>query len=158
MNTLPVRIITLPAIRVASVHGFGREPEAAAWQKLTAWAAPRGLLDKPEEHRIFGFNNPNPAPGTPNYGYEFWITVDESVTADDEVTIKEFPGGLYAVTRCEVTDDPGNRIPAMWQALVRWREASQYKGAHHQWLEEHISTAGMPAGGFVLDLYLPIAA
>lgn len=156
-NTLPVRIVRLPALHVASVHGFGREPEAAAWQQLTTWAGPLGLLDKPEEHRIFGFNNPNPAPGSPNYGYEFWITVGVDITPTADVELKAFPGGLYAVTRCEVHNDAGDHIPATWQQLVRWRESSKYKGARHQWLEEHISTSGLTAGEFVLDLYLPIA-
>lgn len=157
MSTLPVRIVNLPTLHVASVHGFGQEPETQAWQQLSAWAAPQGFLADPEKHRIFGFNNPNPTPGSPNYGYEFWIEVGPAVASAPGVAIKEFPGGLYAVTRCEVQDDPGERIPATWQALVRWREGSRYKSAHHQWLEEHISTSGMPTGGFVLDLYLPIA-
>lgn len=156
-NYLSVRIVRLPALHVASVHGFGKEPETAAWQKLTAWAGPLGLLDKPEQHRIFGFNNPNPAPGSPNYGYEFWITVGPDVVPTAEVDIKDLAGGLYAVTRCAVQNDPGNHIPATWQQLVRWREGSKYKSARHQWLEEHISTAGLPEGDFILDLYLPIA-
>lgn len=156
-NPLSVRIVRLPALHVASVHGFGKEPEAMAWQKLTTWAGPLGLLDKPEQHRIFGFNNPNPAPGSPNYGYEFWITVGPDVIPTHEVELKDFAGGLYAVTRCDVQNDPGNRIPATWQQLVRWREGSKYKSARHQWLEEHISTSGLPEGDFILDLYLPIA-
>lgn len=155
MNTQPVRIVRLPALRVASVHGFGLTPEDAALQKLTAWAKPQGFLDAPDQHRIFGFNNPNPTPGSPNYGYEFWITVGPAVAAEPGVAIKEFAGGLYAVTRCEVQNDPGTLIPAAWKQLVRWREASKYKSARHQWLEEHIGD--LPAGGFVLDLYLPIA-
>lgn len=156
-NTLSVRIVRLPALHVASVHGFGKEPEAAAWQQLTAWAGPLGLLAKPEAHRIFGFNNPNPAPGSPNYGYEFWIIVGTDVAPSAGVELKDFPGGLYAVTRCEVHNDPGDQIPATWQQLVRWRESSKYKSARHQWLEEHISTSGLTEGDFTLDLYLPIA-
>lgn len=156
-NSLSVRIVRLPALHVASVHGFGKEPEAAAWQQLTVWAGPLGLLDKPDQHRIFGFNNPNPAHGSPHYGYEFWITVEADVTPTADVDLKDFPGGLYAVTRCEVRNDPGDQIPATWQQLVRWREGSKYKSARHQWLEEHISTSELTEGNFVLDLYLPIA-
>ena len=70
MSQLDVRVEKLPPMRVASLWGFGPQPEDIAWQKLRAWAGPRGLLDKPEEHPIFGFNNPNPSAGSPNYGYE----------------------------------------------------------------------------------------
>jgi hypothetical protein len=40
---------------------------------------------------------------------------------------------------------------------VRWRESSRYRGASHQWLEEHIEpqTAADDIQ-FTLELYLPI--
>ncbi|HEX6384575.1 MAG TPA: GyrI-like domain-containing protein [Anaerolineae bacterium] len=156
MNEEKVRIVKLEPMRVASVLGFGQTPENEAWQKLTAWAEPKGFLDDPEQHRIFGFNNPSPSRGSPNYGYEFWIPVGPEVEAEGEVEVKEFPGGLYAVARCEVHGDPYESIPAAWKELVMWREESRYRSASHQWLEEHIQTGAMP-DEFTLDLYLPIA-
>ena len=33
------------------------------------------VLDQPG--RLFGYNNPDPTPGSSNYGYDVWITVDE---------------------------------------------------------------------------------
>ena len=75
MSDLDVRIVKLEPVRVASFHGFGESPEDEAWNKLVAWAKPKGLLHDPQHHRIYGFNNPNPSPGSPNYGYEFWMAV-----------------------------------------------------------------------------------
>ena len=90
MNTLDVRIVTLAPMRVASFYGFGPSPEFVAWEKLMAWSRPKGMLDGPTQARIFGFNNPNPSAGSPNYGYEFWIEVDPEVTVDaeDEAEVK----------------------------------------------------------------------
>ncbi|MEN4013738.1 MAG: GyrI-like domain-containing protein [Bellilinea sp.] len=156
MNANEVRIIRLPALRVVSVHGFGTQPENEAWQKLAAFAAPRGWLDGAQKRRIFGFNNPSPSPGSPNYGYEFWITVDEGETPQGEVEVKHFSGGLYAVLFCEVASDPNNSIPAAWERLAVWRERSRYQSGSHQWLEEHLLMPGAPEGQFNLDLYFPI--
>ncbi len=161
MSESQVRIVKLEPIHVASLHGFGKEPENQAWEKLTAWAKPKGYLDDLQTHRIFGFNNPNPSPGSPNYGYEFWMVVGKDEKPEGEAEIKDFAGGLYAVTRCNVKDDPGREIPEAWQKLAHWRENSQYSMGSHQWLEEHVSPEqgeGMvtPAGLFELDLYLPI--
>ncbi|MBI5667609.1 MAG: GyrI-like domain-containing protein [Chloroflexi bacterium] len=154
-NNLTVRLVELPPMRVASVLGFGAEPEALAWRKLMAWAEPRGLLRVQPEPRIFGFNNPSPTPGSPNYGYEFWITIDPEVESDDSVTVKDFSGGLYAVTRCKGVETIYNT----WQQLVAWLETSPYKPAKHQWLEEHINVgADVPPEELVLDLYLPVKA
>ena len=104
----------------------------------------------------FGYNNPDPSPGSPNYGYDVWITVDETVQPEGEVRIIAFSGGLYAVTRVEVKN-PGEDIPRTWQKLVAWMEQSNYRHGNHQWLEESpnpVTTADAPA--FTLDLYLPI--
>ena len=155
MSGLEVRIVHLEPMHVASVHGFGESPELQAWEKLIAWAKPRGLLDDVERHRIFGFNNPDPSPGSPNYGYEFWIVVGSDIEPEGEVRVKEFPGGLYAVTRCKGVAN----ITKTWHRLGTWCENSKYNHACHQWLEEHIGPADalLDENELLLDLYCPIA-
>ena len=114
MNNLDVRIIELQPMTVASGLGFGPSPEPLAWSKIIDFVKSMGWLSDLESHRFFGFNNPNPSPGSPNYGYEQWITVEKGTAADGDIEIKEFTGGLYAVTRCK-------GIPAItesWGRLV----------------------------------------
>ena len=154
MSQLDVRIVDLPAMSVASATAFSNSPETEAWKKLEAWASAKGLLNQPG-HRIFGFNNPSPSAGSPNYGYEFWITVGPEVQPEGEIKVKDFKGGRYAVAHCKV-DDPWQDIPGTWQKLVAWVEQSAHHTATHQWLEEHFSMSQHPEA-FELDLYLPIA-
>ena len=158
MADLDVRIVELPPMRVASFWGFGREPEGIAWEKLLAWSRPRRLLDDPEAHPLYGFNNPDPSPGSPNYGYEAWISVDPATEPEEEagVRILGFDGGLYAVTRCEVPKGDFDVIGKSWKRLVAWREDSPYRCGAHQWLEQSLPET-RPDLEFVLDLYLPIA-
>ncbi len=165
MENLNVRIVRLEPQRVASFHGFGSQPEEQALEKLKAWAGPRGYLDNPVEHRIFGFNNPDPMPGSPNYGYEFRITVDSEfeqggVTEGKpggEMHLQDFPGGLYAVLRLvDPFAAPYEIIPGGWKQLVMWAEDSRYQLGSHQYLEEHLFTEVMPSGGWSMDLYLPV--
>lgn len=156
MDALEVRIVELAPMRVASFLGFGESPEVEAWEKLFAWAKPRGLLDDSEQHRLFGFNNPDPSAGSPNYGYETWIVLDPGAEPESAERVLSFDGGLYAVTRCEVPKGRFEVIGATWKKLVTWREDSKYKGGTHQWLEENLWT-DLPDTEFVLDLYLPIA-
>ncbi len=156
MSELNVHIIHLPAGRVASVLGYGAEPENQAWEKLVAWAGPKGYLAAPGQHRIFGFNNPNPSHGSPNYGYEFWMMVGPEERGGHEVQIKDFPGGLYAVARCQVKGDAYQSIPAAWQALVQWCEDSPYRMTSQQCLEEMVEKDKLADGEFTLDLYLPV--
>jgi DNA gyrase inhibitor GyrI len=153
MTDLQVRIVRLDPVCVACSSGFGDSPEEEAWTKLMAWAEARGLQDELDAHRFFGFNNPNPAPGSPNYGYDQWMTVGPGAEPTEDVEIKEFAGGLYAVARCAGL----HTIAEDWKRLVRWREDSRYKTAHHQWLEELLTSPTAPPEELVFDLYLPIA-
>jgi DNA gyrase inhibitor GyrI len=155
MDQQDVRIVTLPPMRVACINAYCKEPENEAFTRMHAWARAHDLLEKP--YRTFGFDNPTSTAGSPNRGYDVWITVDESIRADGEAAIIDFPGGLYAVMRVDVTS-PWDDIPSAWQRLIQWRAASRYREASHQWLEEHIGPLDQMGGDkpFVLDLHLPI--
>lgn len=151
MSEIEVRVLNLEPMRVASANGFGESPEEQAWSKLLTWARSQGYGDL-GEHRFFGFNHPNPTPGSPNYGYEQWMTVGPEAQASEGIEIKEFSGGLYAVTRCEDLQHIGD----IWKQLVVWREDSKYKEAHHQWLEECFTPEAKQLEEYVFDLYAPI--
>ena len=151
MPEIEVRIVTLEAMRVASTSGFGEQPELQAWNTLLTWAKDCGINLK--ERRFFGFNNPNPTPGSPNYGYEQWITVGPEEKSAEGIEIKEFPGGLYAITRCEGLQ----HISDIWMQLAVWREDSHYQEAHHQWFEECFTPEAERLEDYVFDLYAPIA-
>lgn len=152
MSELDVRIVKLEPMRVASAYGFGASPEEKAWDNLLTWARAKGFLK--EGARFFGFNNPNPSPGSPNYGYEQWMTVGPEVQPEGAVRIVDFYGGLYAVARCKLP-----HIGEAWRQLVEWCEDSG-----HTWimtiqcLEESITPPDTPFDDVVMDLYLPIVA
>lgn len=150
-----VRIEEVRPMRVVSFLGFGPEPETLAWKQLLEWARPRGLLDDPAAHPIFGFNNPSPSAGSPNYGYELWIEVAPDMPEEPGATYAQVPGGLYAVSRCEVRKGQFEDIGRGWRELVAWREASPFRCAEHQWLERTVP-GSWPDLEFVLDLCLPI--
>ena len=146
-----ISIVKLPPVRVASAWGFGPSPEGVAWQKLAAYAEPRGLFKAESGSCIFGFNNPNPSEGSPNYGYEFWITVGEASEPEGDIRILNFPGGLYAVATFDEPDSDYNlSVPAAWQRLDAWVSQSQYQTGSHQWLEEAYPEGKLKA------LYYPI--
>jgi effector-binding domain-containing protein len=168
MNSSGVKIIQLEPMRVATALGFGTTPEILAWNKIIEYAKSNNYLGNLKSHRFFGFNNPSPSPGSPNYGYEQWITVGPEAQAGHDVTILDFAGGTYAVARCEGIENIG----VAWHNLVAWQEDSQYLKPpnYFQCLEEVLNPAVFitPDGQFndsedayqqvVFDLYLPVKA
>lgn len=155
-DMIEVKIVHLEPLYVASFPAYGPEPENEAWERLVTWARPLGLLDDPEKNRIFGFDTTGPSPVSENRGYEFWIEVEPGFQPTDEVEIKAFSGGKFAVYRIPKVGDPWDTIPAAWKALVLWQEDSPYKMGKAQCLEQHIGLADAPLAECAMDLYLSI--
>ena len=159
---LQVEIVQLDPMTVASVQAISKSPEEDAWKKMVAFAEPRGLLKDLKKNPIFGFNNPNPTAGKEEYGYEFWIRIDPKTDMEKGVMKKKFDGGLYAVTRCNLTQEATSQfmqehgVLQSWARLSEWFESSGYKKGKHQWLEKSINP-NRPDEDLLLDLYMPIA-
>lgn len=153
MSELDVRIVEMEPMRVAVAHGFGESPELIATDKMLAFLASKGL--KFEDVRWFGFNNPDPSPGSPNYGYDVWTTVGPEVEGEGDISIREVPARRYAVTRFKDL----NNIGDVWKQLVLWFEDSPYKKPPywHECLENLLVPPDTPYEEYVFDLYLPIA-
>ena len=161
MKEFEVKIVRLEPMRVASVQVISTTPENDAWEKMRAWAEPKGLLEDLEKNPVFGFNNPNPSPDRREYGYEFWIRVEPDVKPEGDVKIKEFEGGLYAVTTCKLKEELESEFfqkegyLESWKKIVEWVKSSKYRHGRHQGLEKaHDPNASEEE--LVLDLYCPI--
>ena len=161
VKELEVKTVRLEPMRVASARAISKTPEHDAWEKMRAWAEPKGLLEDIEKHPVFGFNNPNPSPDSKEYGYEFWIRVEPDIKPEGEIDIKEFKGGLYAVTTCKLKEELESEFfqkegyLESWKKIVDWVKSSKYDFAKHQCLEK-AHEPGASDEELVLDLYCPI--
>jgi DNA gyrase inhibitor GyrI len=161
MKELKVSVVRLEPTRVASVRVISKTPEHDAWEKMRTWAEPKGLLESIEKHPVFGFNNPNPSPDQKEYGYEFWIRVGPDIEPEGDVEIKQFEGGLYAVTTCNLKEEIESEFfqksgyLESWKKIVDWVKASKYEFGKHQCLEK-AHDPGAPEDELILDLYCSI--
>ncbi len=151
MDDFEVKIVTLPPMQAASFHGYGPNPEELAHEEALKWLKNQDLL-KEDAFRHFGFNNPNPSAGSPNYGYEIWLIPTNGLPSDHNAKKVAFAGGLYAVAYCPSLEV----ISEVWQKLVAWRDTSEYEAGSHQWLEEIHQPWNLPRASLQFDLYLPL--
>jgi DNA gyrase inhibitor GyrI len=129
-----VQFVKLPPMKVASALGYGEQPETEAWNKIFSWMKAHNLLSDLSKRRFFGFNNPDPSPGSPNYGYEQWVTNPENIPAEGDIKVFDFPGGYYATLECQLLN-----IGEAWGELVNWQAGSKYRMAPNQCLEEALT-------------------
>lgn len=154
-NTIDPKIKVLKQIeplRVASCRVLSETPEKDAFNLIMEWADRNGVLTSPKPYRLFGFDNPGPAKDKKAYGYEFWITVEPGLKESGPVVMKDFAGGLYAVTGTTIEN-----IALAWKNFMIWLEVSRYSHGGHRCLEEHLAISGPPDEKTQIDLYLPLA-
>lgn len=137
---------------VASVRVFGAQPEEAAWKKLAAWAGPKGLLDDPAGHPVFGFSNPNPTSGQTEYGYDLWIKIGNGVDAGGEIEIRDFEGGQYAVVTAPSLDSIRETYKELWEWILASPEYSWRKTHELERVHNHLA----PTEEMVIGIYVPI--
>jgi len=87
--------------------------------------------------------------------------VEPDVEPEGDIKIKEFEGGLYAVTTCKLKEELESEFfqkqgyLESWKKLVDWVKSSKYRYGKHQGLEKaHDPNASEEE--LVLDLYCPI--
>jgi len=160
------RIVEVPPSKVVSFHAMGvflGDPEPKASEKMRAWAKQQKIFAGPHDHKVYGFNNPDPkfikekgeflVDKDNPYGYEFWVTVDDDFDPGADVTVKQFHGGLYAVTSCKGVWELGKA----WKELYTWvKESDAYKMASHQCLE-HALNDELDGDKIEFDIYFPIS-
>lgn len=146
-----VRIIELKPMRVAYYCAKSSSPEKDAWDVMLEWAEENGVRDIATA-RYFGFNNPNPTEGNSVYGYEVWITVPDGISGSGDIKVKEFSGGLYAVTSTFLYD-----IGERWNMLMKWIYDSDFECRKDICLEESIApNRKWHENNTQLDLFCPI--
>jgi AraC family transcriptional regulator len=95
---MDVRIETVPVMRVAFMRHIGPYRQVGRiWERLMAWAGPRGLLGPRTLCIGIGHDDPHVTPPD-KVRYDACITVDEHFQPEGEVGVQEVGGGEYAVT------------------------------------------------------------
>lgn len=146
-----LRIISLPAMRVAVCNVISESPEDEALNKILEWAEEENLMGTA---RIFGFNTTPYSPESKEYGWAACISIPEQVKLPEYLEEKRLTGGLYASLNST------NEVYDSWQTLMRLlKENNEYEvDKSRLCLEEHISS-GEPRGqgnDFYLTLLEPV--
>ncbi len=121
-SNMEARLENIPAMRLAFVRHTGPYSGCkGAWEKLMAWAGPRGLVGP--QTVCLGICHDDPAV-TPQdkLRYDACITVGPDVTPGGEVGITEAGGGRFAVA---IHRGPYDNLGDTWTALcAEWIPAN----------------------------------
>lgn len=150
INSGALRIVALPAMRLAVYNSVSMSPEEEALKKVLTWAENQNLMGTA---RIFGFNTTKYNPENKEYGWAASITIPEQVILPEYLEEKRIPRGLYASVNST------NEVYDSWQTLMKLLKNNDYEvDESRTCLEEHIRSGEDRNNGydFYLNLLQPI--
>lgn len=106
------------------------------FEKLFAWARPRGLITTDMQYLSLMQDNPNLTPAA-KQRLEVALVVPAGTAPNGEIGVRRLEGGLYATARVYV---PIEDYAAQWDALVGdWLPGSGYQPDHRPALEFYLN-------------------
>ncbi len=139
---------------VANHEGYFDDKIEVAWEKLCAWAGPKGLLCSGSKYLGISFDDPKVTPKD-KCRYYACIEVPKDVEVSGEFGLFDIRGGRYAVHRVEVTSD---EIEKFYDELTgAWIPANGYEPADAPSIEiYHKTPENHPEGKFDMSLCVPV--
>ena len=152
--TMPVQILDRPALRIAAVRHRGPPQEVgAAFDRLMAWAGPRGIAMPPAVGVAVYLSDMMTVPPADQIALA-GLTVGPDVRGDDLVEIHEVPGGKQAVL---LYKGPYAQIGKGYQELFGWLPTSGEEPAHQPCFEINLNDPRQTAPEDLLtELCLPL--
>ena len=152
-----VKVKTIEPMRVAFVRHVGPYHEVGAtWDKLCAWAGPRGLFGPHTVMLGVCHDDPEVTPAD-KIRYDACLSVNASVQGEGEVGIQEIEGGEYAVA---THHGPYEKLSESWGQLCgQWLPSSGYEPRSAPGFELYRNSPHNTAPeDLVTDLHLPLQA
>ena len=149
-----IEVKEIPELNLAGVTHIGINGIENAFEKLTKWAIPKGLLKNSETKmgRIFYDSFKVTAPD--KVRMSIFLTTNVPFEIDSEINKLTINKGKCIVGRFEITP---NEFEKSWTSLFIWMNENGYKKSsenpfeiYHNDFREH------PENKFITDLYIPI--
>jgi len=164
MDLCMLKITRLEPGRVASFHvRSSLAPEDEVFDRFRHWARANGLPARLRFLPVLGFNHPWGREGELR-GYEIWCFLDGLGEVDlTGIEVKEFPGGLFAVTTIPGLDVIPEYATALRSAVeahpryaLAWPPGHQCEVDPSPELELVYTPNAERPDAFVLDYFVPI--
>lgn len=157
-NTLnvEVKIKDMPEIFVAYCRHTGPFNQIEqAYNKLMAWARPRGLIRFPETKMLTVFHDDPNVTEEEKLMQSACITVEPGTKTEREIGTMTIKGGKYAVTHFEIRED---EFQAAWDFVMKdWLPDSGYQCDDKYSYELCYNNGNEhPEKKFILDICIPV--
>ena len=149
-----IEVKTTPKLEAAGVMHVGVNGLENAFETLTRWAIPKGLLESPEAKmgRLFYDSFKVTAPD--KVRMSVFLTVSEPLEAKGAISKLTIDGGKCIVGSFEIAP---HEFEKSWTSLFVWMNENGYKkGSGNPFEIYHNDYREHPENKFIVDLYIPV--
>jgi AraC family transcriptional regulator len=150
-----VTVQNVEKIQMAYISHKGEmEKIGEVFNRLIQWATPKGLMNQ-ENLRLLTIYHDSPKITSPdNIRSSIAIVLNEKVTVEGEVSLKEFSPGKCIVSRFEITP---NEFQQAWESSFVWMSENGYKKSDQDPFEIYYNNCqDHPENKFIVDFHIPI--
>lgn len=151
-----VEVKDLPELVVAYVRHIGPFPGIkGAFEKLTSWAGPRGLIRVPESKFLAVYHDNPDITDEAKLRSSACLTVPAGTPVAGEVGTMTIPGGRFAVARFEVAD---GEFGEAWNAFYgRWLPESGFQPDDRMCYEVYLNDFRThPQRKHIINICMPV--
>jgi len=151
-----VQVKEIPAMHVAYFRHVGPYHKIEeAFQRLKAWAEPRGLYEQDNIKVLAVYHDDPEVTDESKLHSSACITIPSDSKVSGEEGMMDIPGGQYAVARVEINTD---QFDEAWNALLRdWLPESGFQPDDRPCYELYINDAKYhPEGKHIVDICEPV--
>jgi AraC family transcriptional regulator len=124
------------------------------FERIFAWAEPRGLMSADMQYLSLMQDNPNLTPAA-KQRLEVALVVPAGTAPNGEIGVETLEGGIYATARVYVSIE---KYAAQWEAVVGdWLPGSGYQPDHRPALEFYLNNPDMDSERkYRVEICLPV--
>jgi len=136
----------------ASFTSSGRDAADKARDYFLKWADGEGLFNDNSSYRIFAYYN-HERIGYDDFFFKIQITIDKGFSTEDQnITLEEFKGGYYAVTKSKFKYNGW-----AWGEFIKWiSKSKEYSLGDYWFFEEYKITKPQIEMETDMVLYMPV--
>lgn len=160
LSQVKVEVKNMPELNVVYTRHIGpyKGDEALfnnLFNRLMAWAAPRGLLRFPETQVLAVYHDDPDLTEEENLRVSTCITVPADTEVDGEIGKMVVPGGMFAVARFEITSE---QYEAAWNTVMgEWMPGSGFQCDDRLCYELcHNNSDEHPEKKHIVDICVPV--
>ncbi|WP_109831432.1 AraC family transcriptional regulator [Reichenbachiella versicolor] len=149
-----IEVRETPELRLAGVTHVGVTGIETAFEKLTRWAMPKGLLNNSEAKMGRFFYDSFKITAPDKVRMSIFLATNEPFEAEGEINTVTIKEGKCIVGRFEITPV---ELEKSWTSLFVWMNDNGYKKSNENPFEIYQSDyREHPENKFVVDLYIPV--